>query len=146
MYTLGQCYGSWRKPNSCTNNCKYALEWCVEEEEATFKVTAATTGWIGIVFSPDLLMVTIAITHHVYSYLHVYYKLAMYNLITIRMYTAHHSYISWLMQLHTLACMYTYVRTYVHTHTHITRTHMHTHKYTHSEQNFNSYAFVDCLW
>ena len=89
MYTLGQYYGSWRKPNSCTNNCKYILEWCVEEEEATFKVTAATTGWIGIVFSPDLLMVTIAITRHVYSYLHnMYYKLillAMHNLVVICM-------------------------------------------------------------
>ena len=56
------------------------------EEEATFKVTAATDGWIGIVFSPDLLMVAIAITSRVYSYLHVYYKLillAVHNLVTI---------------------------------------------------------------
>ena len=30
---------------------------CVDDEEATFKVTAATNEWIGIVFSPDLLMV-----------------------------------------------------------------------------------------
>ena len=43
------------------------MEWCVDEEEATFKVTAVTKGWIGIVFSPDSSMV--ACCTCIYSYI-----------------------------------------------------------------------------
>ena len=39
-----------------TWSLSYVFEWCVDEEEATFKVTAATNGWIGIVFSTDLFI------------------------------------------------------------------------------------------
>ena len=57
MHIIGECHGSWRKPNGCTYDCKYAAEWCVGSEDATFIVNSTDDdGWIGIGFSMVYLM------------------------------------------------------------------------------------------
>ena len=50
------CYGSWRTPQRCKEDCEYEAEWCAAGDEVIFEVTAkaaAVDGWIGIGFSQD---------------------------------------------------------------------------------------------
>jgi len=54
------CYGSWRTPQRCKEDCEYEVEWCAANDEVIFEVTAkaaAAGGWIGIGFSQDNRMV-----------------------------------------------------------------------------------------
>ena len=55
---VGDCYGSWRKPQNCReDDCKYIAEGCADGDKVAFTVKAATNGWISIGFSLDQLMV-----------------------------------------------------------------------------------------
>ena len=59
------------------------MEWCVDEEEATFKVMAATNGWIGIVFSTDSSMVACCACIYIYIYIYIYLHIPIIKLILL---------------------------------------------------------------